>query len=57
LEDDVADVIRPPSGYGDLVPFEPSQYVFTSVYILVGVGLVGSLLGFLISSILDQVIV
>jgi hypothetical protein len=39
------------------VPFEPSQYVFTSVYILVGVGLVGSLLGFLISSILDQVIV
>lgn len=42
-------------GYGDFVPFEKSQYIFTSAYILVGVGVVGSLLGILISSFLDQV--
>lgn len=42
-------------GYGDFVPFEASQYIFTSAYILVGVGVVGSLLGILISSFLDQV--
>jgi hypothetical protein len=43
-------------GYGDFVPFEASQYIFTSAYILVGVGVVGSLLGILISSFLDQVV-
>lgn len=41
-------------GYGDFVPFEPSHMLFTVVFILVGVGFVGSALGVLLGEMLDK---
>lgn len=40
-------------GYGDLTPATPELKLFTSAYILLGVGLVGTLLGELLASLLD----
>ena len=41
-------------GYGDFVPFQPSHMLFTVVFILVGVGFVGSALGVLLGEMLDK---